>query len=219
MPKRAKLRVFTWGSTALRSCVSATVGIGSMVMRMEISAAVGVAVVLALDGGALSRCCRRHTGASRKCASRRIASAGPVCPSGTTRPWDERLLFPLKLVEEPGAAEVYWWRNRGQRRYIQRPTVEIPRRWSPGDPGGRVEEEEGKGRRCRHRMLPVPDPGLRAGIGRGGGRGLGAHEYALTGGGGRRRGRAGRGPAAAWLSSRPSQMERVLEIQIDMKLA
>ena len=92
------------------------------------------------------RCCRRHTGASRKCASRRIASAGPVCPSATTRPWDERLLFPLKLVEEPGAAEVYWWRNRGQRRNIQRPTVEIPRRWSPGDPGGRVEEEEGKGR-------------------------------------------------------------------------
>ena len=40
------------------------------------------------------------------------------------------------------------WRNRGQQRYIQRPTVEIPRRRSPSEPGGRVEveEEEDKGR-------------------------------------------------------------------------
>ena len=79
---------------------------------------------------------------------RRIASTGPVCPSAIRHPWDGRFLFLLKLVEEPGAAEVYLWRNRGQWRYVQRPTVEIPRRRSLGDPGGRVEEEEGKGRRA-----------------------------------------------------------------------
>ena len=53
MPKRARSRVFTWGSTALRSCVSATVDIGSTATRTEISVAVGMAVVPELDGGAL----------------------------------------------------------------------------------------------------------------------------------------------------------------------
>ena len=53
MPKRARLRVFTWESTALRSCVSAMVGNGLTVTRTEISTALGVAAVLALDGGAL----------------------------------------------------------------------------------------------------------------------------------------------------------------------
>ena len=42
--------VFTWGSTAQRSCVSATVGNGSTVTCTKISTAFGVAAVLPLDG-------------------------------------------------------------------------------------------------------------------------------------------------------------------------